>query len=268
MIKLNDVLIRQETFGDGTLKCEEPSFMRWDEDDRSFEILWCYDSDSELFTLIVLRDFLRENFPNSKVRLKMPYIPHARQDRCVSGRLFTLKSFAKVINSLDFYRVEVWDPHSDVSKALIDRIYVEPFQYVPTDIHSIMMYPDNGAAKKYGEYYGCINPIIGNKHRNKEGRIDSYELLNFVEGTKSVTIRDDICSYGGTFSAAAKALRERGVEHIELIVTHCENNILKGDVLNYVDKVITTDSIFTGKHPKIEVVTHFREITKEEEYHI
>lgn len=264
MIKLNNVLIKQETFGDGTLKCATPSFMRWEDEDCSFEILWCYDSDSELFTLITLRDFLRENFPNSKVWLTMPYIPHARQDRYVSGRLFTLKSFAKVINSLDFYRVAVWDPHSDVSKALIDRIQVEPFQFVPTDIHSVMMYPDNGAAKKYGEYYGDTNPIIGNKHRNKEGRIDSYELLNFVDGTKSVTIRDDICSYGGTFLAAAKALREHGVEHIELIVTHCENNILKGDVLNYVDKVITTDSIFTEKHPKIEVVTHFREINKED----
>ena len=122
--------------------------------------------------------------------------------------------------------------------------------------------PDAGAAKKYGEAEGINNPIIGNKHRNEEGRITSYELLNFVEGTKKVIIRDDICSYGGTFVAAAKELRKRGVEEIILVVTHCENNILKGEVFDYIDRVFTTDSILTVSHPKITIARKFREESK------
>ena len=183
---------------------------------------------------------------------------YARQDREVSSRLFTLKSFAKVINSLDFIEVEYYDPHSDVAKALIDRgsFVYSPFMVSYKDC--AVMYPDAGAAKKYGTVEGVENPIIGNKHRNEEGRIDSYELVNFIEGTKKVIIRDDICSYGGTFVAAAKELRKRGVEEIVLVVTHCENAILKGEVFEYIDRVFTTDSILTVSHPKITIARSFR----------
>ena len=224
MIIVNGVEVKQEQFGDGTLKCEALSGGCIHEDN---EIRWLYDNDSELFTLYcVVRD-IQNRMHHARNILYMPYIPHARQDRNVSGRLFTLKSFAEIINSLNFSIVVVHDPHSDVSTALLDRClceYEDALEYEATAGADAIMFPDAGAAKKYSR---CGLPaIIGNKHRNNEGRIDSYELLNFEEGTKRVIIRDDICSYGGTFVAAAKALRERGVEHITLIVSHCENNIL------------------------------------------
>ena len=60
--------------------------------------------------------------------------------------------------------------------------------------------------------------------------------------------------------AAAKALRERGVEKITLVVSHCENNILKGDVFKYIDRVFTTDSICTIEHPQLMVNKYFRGI--------
>ena len=190
--------------------------------------------------------------------LHLPYIPHARQDRNVSERLFTLKYFAEMINRMNFYAVWVLDPHSDVSLALIDRVKQMPMPFLVSYKDCAVMYPDNGAAKKYGSMEGVVNPIIGNKHRNAEGRIDGYELMNFTEGTKKVVIRDDICSYGGTFVAAAKELRKRGVEEITLVVSHCENNILKGEVFEYIDKVFTSDSICTVTHPKLVVSKVFR----------
>lgn len=257
MITVNGVLVNQETFGDGTLKCEAlPDVMVTREENR---IWWMYDNDAELFTLCcVVRDIQNRN-PDSKNFLTMPYIPHARQDRNVSGRLFTLKWFAEIINSLNFHHVIVLDPHSDVSMALIDRCTNCNEDSLEDEIYTAdaIVFPDAGAAKKYSNH--GLPVIIGNKHRNNEGRIDSYEMLNFQEGTKRVVIRDDICSYGGTFVAAAKALRGRGVEHITLVVSHCENNILKGDVFNYVDKVITTDSICTVEHPKLEFAVRYRQ---------
>lgn len=256
MIVVNGTKIEQDVFGDGTLKCKAVSGGDIDTDGGN-EIWWMYDNDAELFTLYcVVRD-IQNRSPTAQNYLFMPYIPHARQDRNVSGRLFTLKYFAEIINSLKFYFVAVLDPHSDVSAAVIDRLIVmdaEKFSYVGAEA---IMYPDAGAAKKY-QAPAHIPVIVGNKHRDKDGRIDSYDLLNFVEGTKRVVIRDDICSYGGTFVAAAKALREKGVQHITLIVSHCENNILKGEVLNYVDRVITTDSICTVEHPKIEFAERYR----------
>ncbi len=54
--------------------------------------------------------------------LIMPYIPYARQDRkAVEGESFTLKVFAKVLNSVGFDNVYTVDNHSEVSSALIDN---------------------------------------------------------------------------------------------------------------------------------------------------
>lgn len=264
MITVNEEIIKQDAFGDNTLKCTVPRLS--DDIKGTVNISWCYDNDSELFCLWSIVRHIQEQYPNLELTLIMPYIPHARQDRNVSGRLFTLKYFAEQINAMHFKKVYVLDPHSDVSLALIDRVEEIdlPFLvHIPYDKGvTTVMFPDNGAAKKYSSRYHLQsrdNPfIIGNKHRNSDGRIESYELINFVKGTKKVVIRDDICSYGGTFVAAAKELRKRGVEEIILIVSHCENNILKGEVFDYIDKVFTTDSICTVTHPKLIVQKAYR----------
>ena len=258
MIKINGIEVILDKFGDGTLKCDYvDSNGRFMGNNPKFDIMWCYDNDGELFALQCIVDYIKNKYVGSSIELDLPYIPNARQDRYVSNKLFTLKTFAKIINGMGFDTVFVYDPHSDVSTALLDRCTSYP-NALKCDIPKscVVMYPDAGAAKKYNV---CEDKaIIGKKHRNKDGIIDSYELLNFVKGTKSVVIRDDICSYGGTFVAAAKALRERGVERIVLIVSHCENNILKGDVLKYIDDVYTTDSICTVEHPHVHVIKRFR----------
>lgn len=259
MIKVENKIIQKEVFGDGTLKCKEVTLER----EKPFvTITWCYDDDSELFLLWCLVKHIRDEYTDMKINLALPYIPNARQDRKVSSRLFTLKYFAETINSMKFNRVFVLDPHSDVSMALFNSVEEMslPFQVSPDG--ATYMFPDAGAAKKYSDRYQ-LNPsdnpfIIGSKHRNTDGRIAGYELLNFTEGTKKVIIRDDICSYGGTFVAAAKELRSRGVEDITLIVSHCENNILKGEVFEYIDRVFTTDSICTVEHPKLIVNKAYR----------
>ena len=281
MIKINGKTINLEQFGDMTLKFSLAGIdarSRADILDGIFatngsdsmptaEILWCYDSDSELFALQCIVDTLRDKEPLVQITLKMPYIPNARQDRCVSGRIFTLKTFAKIISSMNFCRVKVFDPHSDVSTALIDRVEVMEESHLQfldvacSDIgvsnnYTQIMYPDNGAAKKYG---ANEHNIVGYKHRNNEGRIDSYSFTGLKENTARVIIIDDICSFGGTFVAAAKALKEKGVKEVCLIVSHCEDNILKGELFDYIDRVYTTDSICTIEYPKLTKVITWRE---------
>ena len=268
MISINSKIYKKESFGDGTLKCEIPEVPKFwivngDYDCPKYKFTWCYDSDDELFQLWCLAKHLEQVDRGASKTLTMPYIPHARQDRNVSGRLFTLKYFSQILNIMGFDSVTVFDPHSDVSTALIDRVKVANFNLdtVLKDIPELkninyqLMYPDNGAAKKYnaGE-----NDIIGYKHRNSEGRIESYSFTGLKPETKIVIIRDDICSYGGTFVAAAKALKEQGVEKVYLIVSHCENNILKGDVFKYIDLVYTTDSICAVTHPQLMVKSFWR----------
>ena len=98
MIKLNDHVIEQDCFGDGTLKCALPAI---NSAGSLIVITWCYDNDAELFTLWSLVCYIRDRYPDITLNLAMPYIPHARQDREVSHRLFTLKYFAKLINAMN-----------------------------------------------------------------------------------------------------------------------------------------------------------------------
>lgn len=254
MILLNDKIVKAEKFGDGSLKCDAPNTLcNWFTfafDDTKYRFTWCYESDEELFQLWCLVRHIEQSDRGAKKTLTMPYIPHARQDRNVSGRLFTLKYFAEILNQMNFDKIYVLDPHSDVSTALIDRVSTLPDKFNYSEFENKfgdtfqIMYPDNGAAKKYTSLISTEKePIIGIKHRNREGRIDSYSFSGLDKNTKVVLIRDDICSYGGTFSSASKELKDRGVEKIYLYVSHCELNIIKGDVLKHIDGLYTTDSI-------------------------
>ena len=99
---------------------------------------------------------------------------------------------------------------------------------------------------------------FGIKKRNWEtGNIEGLDVAGCVDKIKdsNILIVDDICSRGGTFYHSAKKLKELGAKNIYLYVTHCENTILDGDLLNsgLVEKVYTTNSIFTKEHEKIEV---------------
>lgn len=256
MIKLNGQVIEQNHFPDGTLlmKHYEASY-------KSIEhIEWFYENDSELFALICLRNHLGDR----NVYLEMPYIPHARMDRVKNKEdIFTLKYFCEVINSLGFTEVRVIDPHSDVAPALLDRVRVRtPKELIGFTVGKIdsdnllYYYPDAGAAKRYSSI--ITEPYTyGNKIRDWEtGKIKGLTIADpaLVNG-KDILIIDDICSRGGTFYHSAKALKNAGAENIYLYITHCENTILEGELLTsgLIEKVYTTNSIFTKEHDKIEV---------------
>ena len=80
------------------------------------------------------------------------------------------------------------------------------------------------------------------------------------EQSFDVLIVDDICSKGGTFYHSAKKLKALGAKNIYLYITHCENTILEGDLINsgLIKEIYTTDTIFTKKHDLIKVLTEFR----------
>ena len=263
MIKLNGHVVEQNHFPDGTLLLkQEPELF----DVQT--IYWFFESNEELVSLIFLTKHLRE-YGVETLNLYMPYLPNARQDRTKESEdVFTLKYFCKVINSLNFDKVIILDPHSSVGEALLDRVGVElPTDYIARAYDGIrqdiklaplmMFYPDEGAMKRYssmafGEY------AFGIKKRDwKTGKIEGLDVAGCVDKIKDsrILIIDDICSRGGTFYHSAKKLKELGAKEIYLYVTHCENTILEGELLDsgLIEKVYTTNSIFTKEHEKIEV---------------
>jgi|LakMenEpi03Aug12_release.lakeMendotaPanAssembly.Ray.scaffolds.fasta_scaffold513518_2 ribose-phosphate pyrophosphokinase len=80
--------------------------------------------DSEIIKLALIVDALRREGCMSMC-LKIPYFPAARQDRvCNVGEPLSVKVYADLINAMKFDRVVVFDPHSDVTPALINNVEV------------------------------------------------------------------------------------------------------------------------------------------------
>ena len=277
MIYLENQVIEMNQFPDGTFstKLLAPTDESTGKVKKSVTMKWFFRDNSELVSLIFITKHLRASGVKN-IDLYMPYIPNARQDRVKNPEdIFTLKYFAQTINEMNFRSVRVLDPHSNVSEALIDRIKIDTPEYmiklVLDDIaeenegtgdfkdkdNIVMFYPDEGAMKRYSGKFK--NPYaFGIKKRDwKSGKILGLDVTgetSLIPGN-DILIVDDICSRGGTFYHSAKKLKELGAGNIYLYVSHCENTILEGEVLTsgLIEKVYTTDSIFTKEHEKVEV---------------
>ena len=264
MIQYNGKKVNLNHFPDGALLMKENVIGT-----EKAVLTWLYENNEELIALYFLTKHLQSKGIRD-IELQLPYIPNARQDRVKAPEdIFTLKYFAEMINSLEFSKVTVLDPHSYVSEALLDRINVQtPQKYVQSVLekierdnnHILLFYPDEGAMKRYSVMFERPY-VFGMKRRDwTTGEIRGLDVAgqtDLIQGS-TVLIVDDICSKGGTFYYSAKALKELGAKNVYLYVSHCENTILEGEVLNsgLIERVYTTDSIFTEKNEKIEVFNY------------
>lgn len=294
MIKVNGFEIQREYFPDNTLR-----LLNFNEDvinwpmNQEIEITWLYEGDYEISMLMFITQHIKETFETySKIKLVLPYVPNARMDRTKSDcEVFTLKYFCDFINYLGFDRVEIFDPHSDVTPALIKNVKVitpnkmigdvlDEIEYTnDTPIYkgtTIVYFPDAGAMKRYKDLprlkgYDIIygekdrdwrtGKIIGLKIFNQKGeRIDDME--NCLDG-KSVLMIDDIISYGGTLAYSADALKAIGASHIYVYASHVENSISDATINKVkerldneiITEVFTTNSLFNTTKYEFQNIT-------------
>ena len=263
MIKVNNNVVEIDHFPNGEMKIA-PCCIGIIPKNTIIPIELCYESNEDLISLMFVKSYLDETFPNCNKELIMLYIPYERMDRQTKNQMFTSKYFGQFINSLNFSSVEVLDPHSNVSIASIKNIYViSAKQFVDRIYHleyDYIFFPDNGAKKKYVE---ILDPMpvpyfYGDKHRDLDtGKITDYNVFNAPDlNGKTVLIVDDLCVKGYTTLFAAKKLKELGAKEVYFYCSHCEPAIFDGELLNtdYVDKIYTTNSMIRKEHPKIEVL--------------
>ena len=267
MFRLNGKEVNVIKFPDGTSKIELEDRMV---SNYTNTVTWLYDGDQEIFQLINLVDLIRKHDEACITFLDVPYFPNARMDR-VKDRFnesFTLKKFCELLDDMNFDRIFVFDPHSQAIKLLIDdevfglcTVHEIVFNKVKERLNNdfILFYPDEGARKRY-DYK--MPSLCGFKNRDWEtGKILDLEVVgnkDLVKG-RDVLIMDDISSYGGTFLHSAKKLKELGAKDVYLFVSHCENSILEGELYKsgLIKKVFTTNSIYRGSDPWVEVVHKF-----------
>lgn len=214
-----------------------------------------YESDLDLIKLMFVKKYIESKGGESI--LTIYYMPYSRMDRSENGSAFTLQYVADFIKNLNFYHIQVVEPHSDVTPALLgNRVDVVHMSEKILELAKLevgfdeekdyIMFPDLGASRRY-KNIGTNNVLIGHKVRDfKTGDIVKLDLIGKRDkGSKKVVIVDDLSSRGGTFVHSAHKLREEGFQEVYLVVSHSENTIFKGELFDNVNKVFTTDSILT-----------------------
>lgn len=201
--------------------------------------------------LLVAVDALRRAGAAS-CSLVIPYFPGARQDRVAQpGEALTVKVYADLINALNLKEVWIFDPHSDVTPALLDRVRVisrEPF--VAACLHQlaesyVLVAPDAGAVKKtthLAEYLGVPYIECSKKRDTRTGAL--HAACVHAEDLKGQTcvVVDDICDGGATFLQLAVALKEKGAGKLVLIVSHGIFSKGLTELHRHYDRIFTTDS--------------------------
>lgn len=183
--------------------------------------------------LMALAEYCEIAYRNKvKVHVVYPYLPYARQDRVINkDEPFSLRIFCKFLNSLSLASVTIWDPHSDVTSALIHDVKVIPqwkiaARIIPYELFAddnvLFVSPDAGAYKKVSHLmHDDKRIIIGTKERNSKGEIIKTNIHSPVDiSGKECIVIDDICDGGRTFTELAKVLKEKGASKLYLYVTH------------------------------------------------
>lgn len=220
---------------------------------------------TEMFKLILVVDAVRRIRPDASIRLFLPYLPFARQDRvCNKGEANGISAYARVLNSLQFDSVTLLDPHSDVAAAAIDRSVITDMAEFMNHHHTRMGWmdfsktwlvaPDAGAVKRVKELVkelGAAGMITATKERDTETRELTKTKLDEDTTGRNILIVDDLCDGGRTFIALAKAIREHGEpETLRLWVTH--------GIFSYGTEVVTEhfDSVYTTNSYQPDAIGH------------
>ncbi len=191
-----------------------------------------------------------------RVVLDITYLLAARMDRVMlEGEPFSLKVIASMLNQANFKKIRIFDPHSEVSTALIERSYtVTNHEFVKDAMDDYLSKnspkkyciasPDAGALKKIhklAQYLDIDNVVECMKERNlKTGQLTNFETTTDDLSGQTCFIIDDICDGGGTFAGTAKMLKGKGAEKVVLVVSH--GIFSKGTTIDSVDDIYTTNS--------------------------
>jgi ribose-phosphate pyrophosphokinase len=197
------------------------------------------------------RAYLAEGILEYRLELFISFMGFARQDKLHNrGEAHSLWVLAELINRMNFDRVMVFEPHSDITTALIDRsIAVSSIKLAMNYVHydTVVVAVDFGAVKRLAKYQLREDYLlICNKKRDpSNGNIIQHDLLTQIpQDAIEFLIIDDICDGGATFISVAKAIRQQVSNAvITLYVPHgifskSVDHLIQGGI----DHIITTNS--------------------------
>ncbi|QVW08076.1 hypothetical protein 2019MatB_1115 [Vibrio phage ICP1] len=136
------------------------------------------DATRDLIRLGLVKDTL-SRMGVSDVKLTLGYFPQARADRVFEkGNPLPVKVFADILNSFGFSKVYIFDPHSDVTPALINNVEVIS--------QTTMLNNQLTIIKRYMNDFTLCAPDLGATKKI----FDSVQAFGHIDYIQAVKIRD------------------------------------------------------------------------------
>lgn len=229
-----------------------------------------WENDQDITRLVLLRGYLSQLQPDplglTAPALTIDYMPYSRMDREQDRHCFSLKHIAKVIVDMGWSRIDVVEPHSQVTLDLLGdkahpiwattRLLPKAMEWIGFNKDTdFLVLPDKGAADRYRDQApeiidSCHLVVMGKDRDFETGQIKGLKVDHTVIRGRGLTVTngqalilDDLSSRGGTFCGAADILRGGGVTKVNLLVTHMEPAGLLGDLRHKLDRVFCTDTM-------------------------
>lgn len=208
---------------------------------------------ADLLTVLLAKDALEAEGAGA-IRLDISYLLAARMDRQMTpGEPFALRVLTDIINQAGFAKIRVFDPHSEVSTALLRRSEaIGNESFIKVSLQELLgenepywlVSPDGGALKKIhkvAQFVGAEQVAECMKVRDvRTGHLSGFSTLVSDFKGQTCLIADDICDGGGTFTGLAALLKSKGAGTVALAVSH--GIFSKGFALAGVDRIYCTDS--------------------------
>lgn len=207
-------------------------------------IEWMFSSEAELMHLAQLVSLLHHD-TGLPIELFIRYLPYARQDKAINNEAcFALYPFSSLLNTMNFSKVTILDPHSEVPLQLISNstaVYPTAIckQVIDHLMPDIICYGDESSRNKYETIYSPILQHLPSIYAEKErisstGEISDFRLtlLNArnlpvqlggfsrsIENYRALIV-DDICDGGATILKMVYELYRLEVSCVDVFLTY------------------------------------------------
>ena len=198
----------------------------------------------------------------------IPYFGLARQDRKDKPRVaIGAKLVANMLVAAGAQRIMTMDLHSAQIQGFFDipvdhleanAIFTPYIKQLNLD-DMVFASPDVGGIKRSRNYARLFNAdlVICDKFRSKANEIESMNLIGDVSN-KNVVLVDDLIDTGGTLTAAANLMMEKGAKSVRALITH---PVLSGKAHERIresslTELVVCDTIpLKEENPKIKVLS-------------
>jgi ribose-phosphate pyrophosphokinase len=228
----------------------------------------CPPTNSNLMELLIMVDAARRASAE-RITAVIPFFGYARQDRKDQPRVpITAKLVANLLTAAGVNRVLTVDLHAAQIQGFfdipVDHLYAAPLllQHLRSQGfepgNSVIVSPDVGGIKMTKAYADALDwdMAIVAKHRKSATEVAATSLIGDVEG-KDVLLIDDMTETGGTLTAAAGLLKERGARSVRAAVSHAILNELAHDRLakSAITELLCTDTVPMAHGPKVTTLS-------------